>query len=121
MPNAVLIATLLALAAVAATLLFRALQGRRRRDAVGELLDAADAFEGRLRDARSEIQAIAGDAVNPVLEAQQEMLRHRLWLQQHGGQAPLAQLRQVRDSIRAADARMHRQLEQLERARDTLA
>lgn len=117
MSKTVLIAVLAVFAAAAVHPLLRHLRQRRRQRAVGQLLDAADALEDRLRSARSEIQAIAGDEVNPVREAMQEMLRHRLWLQQHGEAAPLAQIEQVRDSILAADARMHRQLQQLERAR----
>jgi hypothetical protein len=46
-----------------------------------------------------------------------EMLRQRLWLQQHGGQASLQQLMAVRDSIDHARGRIDQQLQRLERAR----
>jgi hypothetical protein len=106
----------LALLAGAALLLRRRGPGARVR-AVAELLDAADALEARLRQARTEIEAIAGDEANPVRDAMQEMLRQRLWLQQHGGEASLEQLAEVRASIDAARGRLEQMLAQLERAR----
>ena len=90
-----------------------------RRQAIRAVLDAADALEARLREARAEIQAIVGDEANPVREALQEMLRQRLWLQQHGGQASLEQLEGVRASIDAARGRIEQMLAQIERARST--
>lgn len=90
--------------------------GRRQR-ALSQVLDAADALEERLRTARSEIEAIAGSDDNPVRDALQEMLRQRLWLQQHGHDASLEQLVQVRDSIEAGRARIDQQLSRIERAR----
>ena len=85
-----------------------------------ELLDAADALEDRLREARAEIEAVAGDEANPVRDAMQEMLRQRLWLQQHGDAASLVQLDSVRVSIDAARDSIERQLLQIERARAPL-
>jgi methyl-accepting chemotaxis protein len=116
---------ILALLAVIATvlalvLLLRRRRGGERQRALGQLLDAADSLEARLRDARSEIEAIAGSDGNPVREAMQEMLRQRLWLQQHGGDASLGQLYSVRDSIEAARRRIDQQLVQIERARAPL-
>ena len=115
--------TLLLLAAAAAALVVVLLLRRRRaggrQRVVGELLDAADGLEARLREARAEIEAVAGSDENPVRQAMQEMLRQRLWLQQHGGDASLDQLRSVRDSIEAARQRIDRQLVQVERARAT--
>ena len=113
---------LLFLAAVvaAALVLFIVRHGaaRRRQKAVRELLDAADALEARLRTARAEIEAVAGDDDNdPVREALREMLRQRLWLQQHGDQATLAELDTVRASIDQARARIDAQLARIERAR----
>ncbi|TDK26048.1 hypothetical protein E2F46_05450 [Luteimonas aestuarii] len=108
----------LAVAAVAVALAqLTRRRGRRRQQAMTQLLDAADALEDRLRTARSEIEAIAGTDQNPVREAMQEMLRHRLWLQQHGAEAPLEQLDSVRDAIEDAQRSIDRQLVQIERAR----
>lgn len=124
-PDALTLALALLAAALVALVLVLLLRRRRRggerQRAVSQLLDAADGLEARLRDARAEIEAIAGSEDNPVREAMQEMLRQRLWLQQHGGEASLAQLRSVRDSIEAARRRIDQQLAQIERARAPLA
>ena len=107
--------TLVAAAAVIATLLYRPL---RRQRAVREVLDAADALEARLRTARAEIEAVAGDeGRDPVGDAMREMLRQRLWLRDHGRQASLNQLGEVRASIDAARGRIEQQLVQIEQAR----
>ena len=90
---------------------------RQRARTLAQVLDAADALEARLRTARAEIEAIAGSEDNPVREALQEMLRQRLWLQQHGDSATLVQLSQVRDSIQAGAERIDQQLARIERAR----
>lgn len=90
---------------------------RERARTLAQVLDAADALEARLRTARAEIEAIAGSEDNPVREALQEMLRQRLWLQQHGDAATLDQLAQVRDSIQAGSERIDQQLARIERAR----
>ena len=111
-----LLAALVAVAALAAALAIRNLGGRRQR-AVRELLDAADQLKARLRTSRAELEAVAGDGVNPVREAMQEMLRQRLWLQQHGTTAPVAELDSVRASFNSARQRIDQQLDQIERAR----
>jgi len=101
---------------IAAFMAWRRRAGRRQR-ALSQVLDAADALEARLRTARSEIEAVAGSDDNPVREAMQEMLRQRLWLQQHGQDASLEQLGQVRDSIVAGRVKIDQQLLKIERAR----
>jgi hypothetical protein len=114
---ATVLALLLAAALAAAlVLLLRQRSGRRQR-ALAQVLDAADALEERLRTARAEIEAVAGSDDNPVRDALQEMLRQRLWLQQHGHDASLEQLASVRDSIDAGRRRIDQQLLQIERAR----
>ncbi|MEN1958175.1 hypothetical protein [Luteimonas changyuni] len=110
----------LVLLALAAGLVLRRRAGRNRhRRAMAGVLDAADALETRLRTARSEIEAVAGEGDDPVREALQEMLRQRLWLQQHGSTASAGQLDAVRASIDAARVRIDQQLRQIERARAT--
>ena len=108
-------------AVVAAALAWRMRQrsGRRQR-AMTQVLDAADALEERLRTARVEIEAIVGSDENPVRDAMHEMLRQRMWLQQHGIDASLDQLIAVRDSIDAARQRIEQQLVEIERARTLL-
>ena len=110
---------LLAVATAAVGLLLLRRSTRRQR-AVRQLLDAADALESRLRTARAEIEAVAGDEDDPVRDALREMLRQRLWLQQHGGSASLEELAIVRASIDAARLRIDQQLVRIERARAPL-
>ena len=117
-PILVLLAALVVFLAL--VVLWHRRRGGERQRALGQLLDAADGLEARLRDARAEIEAIAGSDGNPVREAMQEMLRQRLWLQRYGGGASLDQLRSVRDSIEAARRRIDQQLVQIERARAPL-
>jgi len=107
--------------AIALSVLLRRRRGGERQRAMAQLLDAADGLEARLRTARAEIEAITGSDDNPVREAMQEMLRQRLWLQQHGAGASVEQLRSVRDSIEGARQRIDQQLVQIERARAPLA
>ena len=122
-PGLSLIALLIAIAlALAAWLLFRRRSGHdRHRRAMAGVLDAADALEARLRTARSEIEAVAGDGADPVREAMQEMLRQRLWLQQHGAQASLQQIDDVRRSMEEAGGRLEQQLARVRDARAPVA
>ncbi len=91
--------------------------GTPRQRAFTRLLDAADALEARLRTAKAEIEAITGDEDESVRAALQEMLRQRLWLQQHGETASIQTLNELRASIDQARARIDEQLIQVERAR----
>jgi hypothetical protein len=117
-----LLLLLAAVVAAAVALRYTQQSGTRRRNrAMRELLDAADALEARLRTARAEIEAVAGDEDNPVQAALREMLRQRLWLQQHGQDATLQELETVRASIVAARGKIDTQLERIERARAPLA
>lgn len=88
-----------------------------RQRAMTRLLDAADALEARLRTAKAEIEAITGDEDDTVRTALQEMLRQRLWLQQHGEAASIQTLDEIRASIEQARIRIDQQLVQVERAR----
>jgi hypothetical protein len=107
-----------AVALAAWLLLLRRRTGRdRHRQAMAGVLDAADVLEARLRTARSEIEAVAGEGDDPVREALQEMLRQRLWLQQHGAAASVDQLDAVRASIDGARSRIDQQLRLIEQAR----
>ena len=92
-------------------------EARERQRAIRGLLDAADALEARLRTARDEIEAVAGDHENPVRGAMQEILRQRLWLQEHAASADLAQLDAVRVSLDNARASLEQQLERVSQAR----
>ena len=87
-----------------------------RQRAMTRLLDAADALEARLRSAKAEIEAIIGDEDETVRTALQEMLRQRLWLQQHGETASVQTLDGIRVSIEQARVRIDQQLVLVERA-----
>lgn len=123
--NAAEIITLVLLAIAAAALLAITAQRRRtarRQRATRRLLDSADVLEARLRTARSEIEAVAGEHIDdPVQEAMREMLRQRLWLREHGEHASVAELEQVRQSVDQARARIETQLGRIERARAPVA
>lgn len=90
-----------------------------RQRAMTRLLDAADALEARLRSAKAEIEAITGDEDDTVRAALHEMLRQRLWLQQHGESASVQTLDDIRASIEQARTRIDQQLVLVERARIT--
>ncbi len=95
---------------------------KRRARAVRDLLDSADALEARLRTARGEIEAVVGEqGQDPIRQAMREMLRQRLWLRDHGREASLEQLAEVRTSIDAARNRIETQLDEIERARAPMA
>lgn len=111
---------LLVIAVAAVALAVRARRDRRRRQAVGRLLDAADALETRLRAVRAELEAVNGED-DPTREAMQEMLRQRLWLQQHGERASLAQIEGVRSDLEQARERIERQLQRVAQARSALS
>lgn len=113
------ITTLSAVIVVAAlALAWRVLRrGSPRQRAFTRLLDAADALEARLRTAKAEIEAITGDEDESVRAALQEMLRQRLWLQQHGETASIQTLDELRASIDQARSRIDQQLIEVERAR----
>lgn len=91
----------------------------RRQRAFRQVLDAADALESRLRAARTEIEAVAGDQRDddPIGMALREMLRQRVWLRDCGEDASLQQLEEVRASIDAARGRIEQQLSRIEQAR----
>ena len=94
-------------------------RSQRRQRAIHDLLDAADGLESSLRTARGEIEAIAGDQVNPVRAAMEDLLRQRMWLQEHGQTASLEQLADVRASLEAARGSLQGQLRKVEQARAT--
>jgi Flp pilus assembly protein TadB len=118
----ILILIAAAFVATGAWLMLRRRQPTRRQRMVRDLLDAADALESRLRIARAEIEAVAGeDGADPVGDAMREMLRQRLWLRDHSRTASLDQLAEVRESIDVARRRIEQQLSRIERARAPMA
>lgn len=116
-------AAVFVLAAVMAAVCLVVVRKRARRlsphqRALRDVLDAADALEDRLRTARAEIEAVAGESNDdPVGEALREMLRQRLWLRDYGANASPHQLAGVREAIDAARSRIDHQLARIEEAR----
>lgn len=92
-------------------------RSQHRQRAIKDVLDAVDALEASLRTAREEIEAVAGDHVNPVRAAMQGLLRQRMWLQEHAHTASLRQLADVRASLDAARGSLQGQLRRVEQAR----
>lgn len=84
-----------------------------RRQAFADVLDAADALEAQLRTARARLQPGATDASDAIHAALQDMLRQRLWLQQHGAAASTHTLRQVHTAIVQAGREVDAPLRQL--------
>ena len=116
--NAALPVLFAVITVVSLALLWRhRLPGRARERAIRELLDAADALETRLRTAREEIEAIAGDEQDPVRGAMQDILRQRLWLQAHADDASVEHLQAIRDSLEAARTKLDGQLRRVDSAR----
>lgn len=115
-----LVIGIVVLLGVALAMVLRQRHQRQRQLAVTELLDAADGLEARLREARIQIESISDSADDPVQEALREMLRQRLWVQQHGKTASMDDLRRVRDAIRDAGDRVEQQLAHVEQARTPL-
>ncbi|GAB3732657.1 hypothetical protein GCM10028862_14310 [Luteimonas pelagia] len=120
-PVSLVLALLSAAALVALGAWYIRRRAARHERAVSNVLDAADALEARLRVARAEIEAVAGDGrEDPVGAALREMLRQRLWLQEHGARASVRELDTVRASIDTARDRIEQQLDRIERARAPL-
>jgi hypothetical protein len=114
--------TLLVLLAGAALIslgvgLYTQRRARLRQRTIARVLDAADALERGLRAARSELETVTSDGQDPVRGAMRELLRHRLWLQEHGQTASLDALEQLRASLDGARRRIDEQLGHVARAR----
>ena len=130
-------ATLLA-AAVAVVLAWRIGRGRRRELTLVRLLDLADELESLLDRSQQRmvsLQAVVGrvpadiaavaraslDGTGPIRDAKRDLLQHRLWIQQHGTQAPQKELDAACAALDRARTRLADQLDALERAGAELA
>ncbi len=111
---------------------------QRRERTLGRLLDLADEMETLLNLAQERmraLQAVVGrvpadiaavahaslDGGPAVLEAKRDVLQHRLWIQQFGGQAGQRELDTACDALQRARDRLSAQLAELERAGAELA
>ncbi len=122
---------LLALAAAAALWLRR--RAQRRQNALGRLLDGADAMERLLHRTRDRMNAMRGvvervpddvgavaraslDSDQPIQDALRDVLQHRLWIQRHGGHASQRELDEACAALDRARERITAELDRLERA-----
>ena len=128
---------LLALAAIAAFLFWRGRQLQRQR-MLARLLDLADAVE-RLLDRSQErmqsLQPVVGripadigavaqaslEHALPIRAAKRDVLQHRLWIQQNGETAGLAELETACAALTRAREKLEQQLANLESAGAALA
>lgn len=111
---------------------------RRREHGLRELLDLADAVQALLGRADSRIAAwhdaagrLAGDLANgaqqalevtPLIrDAKRDLLRHRLWLQQHGQRAGMVEIDTARATLLRVKLRLESKLDALDQVGDALA
>ena len=96
-------------AAVAASILIvRWLRQRRRWSLLRDVMDSADALELQLTRTRRLLDGIASsDSADAALrDVLHDLLRQRVWLQQHGMQAGIAELEEVRSRLDAGRRRL---------------
>jgi hypothetical protein len=108
-----------------------------RQRTLARLLDLADQLEtlldrsqDRLRSLRPLMQRVPADIAAganasidsnlPVLEAKRDLLQHRLWIQQHGGNATQAELDEACAAMSRVRARLGGELSELEMVRSDL-
>jgi hypothetical protein len=108
-----------------------------RQRTLVRLLDLADQLEtlldrsqDRLRSLRPLMQRVPADIAAganasidsnlPVLEAKRDLLQHRLWIQQHGGDATQAELDEACAAMSRVRARLGGELSELEMVRSDL-
>src|SRR5215469_6699227 len=103
---------------------------RRHQTAIRALLDGADALETRLQECRERMQhlrdmltvlpeemsaranaALSADA--KVQAALKDLLAHRLWIQQHAGNASLRELADAQRALDQSGATLQAQLDRL--------
>ncbi len=113
----VILISLIVLAGIAVIAFITRQRAQRRQSVIRSVLDAADALEAQLRTARSAIEAVAGDEVNPVRAAMEDLLQQRLWLRENAGHASVEQLDKVRRALDAARSQLELQLQQIDHAR----
>lgn len=134
----ILIAALTLASLVVIGLLWRLLQLRRRQDHLRGIMDSADALERELQDCRERMQnmhrwvstlpstltseALASLNLDPLVQkALRDLLQQRLWLRDHGNDAPLAQLKRKREDIERSRRTLAEHMRKLEEAGEALA
>ena len=103
-----LVGVALVAAVAVLTVLWRLRGQRMRRRGLREVMDAADALEAHVRAVRDTVNRTPGGAAadSALQEVMRDLLRNRLWLQQQGLDAPLAELESVRAKLETARLRL---------------
>lgn len=134
----VLIVTLTLASLVVLALMWRLLQLRRRQDTLRSIMDSADALERELHACRERMQtlhrwvstlpasltrdALAALVLDPLVQkALRDLLQQRLWLRDHGDDAPLARLRSVKGDLERSRRALAENMDKLEAAGEALA
>ena len=108
--------------------------GHRREQLMLRLLRGADTLEGDIKQCRVRLaQAHAAVTVTPGLpsagsasahdaidKALRNLLEHRLWIRDRAPMASRDELQQAAEALESAGARIHQQLDQLQRAHQEL-
>lgn len=110
----------------------------RRQRTLSRMLDLADQVEAlldrsqeRMRSLRPLVERVPSDIAAgaqasidsslPIFEAKRDLLQHRLWIQQHAGQASLEELDQACAALSRVRERLGTELHDLDRVRRDLA
>lgn len=110
----------------------------RRQRTLSRMLDLADQVEvlldrsqERMRSLRPLVERVPSDIAAgaqasidsslPIFEAKRDLLQHRLWIQQHAGQASLEELDQACAALSRVRERLGTELHDLDRVRRDLA
>ncbi len=112
MNTIIVLVAILCLAALA-TVVFLAERRRQQRrwGLLREVMDSADALESQLTRVRRQLDGVAsaGHADAALRDVLHDLLRQRMWLQQHGMDARIAELEEVRSHLDAGRRRLDAQ------------
>jgi len=110
-PIVFLVAILAVVALAVAIYMAQRLHMRRRWSLLREVMDSADALELQLTRTRRQLDGIAsaGQADAALRDVLHDLLRQRMWLQQHGMDARITELEAVRSRLDAGRQRLDAQ------------
>ena len=112
--NTIIVLVAVVCLAALATALFVAERHRQQRRCglLREVMDSADALESQLTRVRRQLDGIdsAGHADAALRDVLHDLLRQRMWLQQHGMDARIAELEEVRSRLDAGRRRLDAQV-----------
>lgn len=105
------IATLAVIALAVAVFVAQRRRMRRRWSLLREVMDSADALEMQLTRVRRQLDGIASasQADAALRDVLHDLLRQRMWLQQHGMDARMTELEAVRSRLDSGRQRLDAQ------------